>query len=350
MNNEELQRKYEISLWTLQDSFITVLKPSGLKWEGQGLDPHLVIKDDGDRTLSFKIPMYLRRNGEFVENPIWHNTRNGVLMVNLRKLKVIFNKGTADEAVFELVITKVTESHEGFEKYCEVEAEGLAFHELGKQGYTITLSGQADVDYDFPEGEYENRINYWCDKVLENSTWTYSVQMDWSSEDGVIDDISKPYSQLTQKERDELNAAREAKGLRRRDKIYEDSYVSSWKYNANRDAIVPTEVVDQKEKFRLGTDVQSKVLAFAFGLSAELSKSLLQARVRESLARLKANGKKLGRPFGAKSRELKLTKYHDKLERMIKRGISKPQIAKKLGVHKCTIYNYLKEIRQSADY
>ena len=105
-----------------------------------------------------------------------------------------------------------------------------------------------------------------------------------------------------------------------------------------------------KENFRLGTDVQSKVLAFAFGLSAELSKSLLQARVRESLARLKANGKKLGRPFGARSRELKLAKYHDRLERMIKRGISKPQIAKKLGVHKCTIYNYLKKIRQMADY
>ena len=100
-----------------------------------------------------------------------------------------------------------------------------------------------------------------------------------------------------------------------------------------------------KEKFRLGTDVQSKVLAFAFGLSAELSKSLLQARVRESLARLKANGKKLGRPFGSKSRELKLTKYHDRLERMIKRGISKTKIAKKLGVHKCTIYKYLKNVK-----
>ena len=104
-----------------------------------------------------------------------------------------------------------------------------------------------------------------------------------------------------------------------------------------------------KENFRLGTDVQSKVLAFAFGLSAELSKSLLQARVRESLARIKAGGKKLGRPFGARSRELKLAKYHNRLERMIKRGISKPQIAKKLGVHKCTIYNYLKKIRQMAD-
>jgi DNA invertase Pin-like site-specific DNA recombinase len=102
-----------------------------------------------------------------------------------------------------------------------------------------------------------------------------------------------------------------------------------------------------KENFRLGTDVQSKVLAFAFGLSAELSKSLLQARVRESLARLKANGKKLGRPFGSKSRELKLTKYDKQLKSMLKRGISKTKIAKKFGVHKCTVYNYIKTIHLS---
>ena len=100
-----------------------------------------------------------------------------------------------------------------------------------------------------------------------------------------------------------------------------------------------------KENFRLGTDVQSKVLAFALGLSAELSKSLLQARVRESLARLKANGKKLGRPFGSKSRELKLSKYDKQLKWMLKRGISKTKIAKKLGVHKCTIYKYLKNVK-----
>lgn len=97
-----------------------------------------------------------------------------------------------------------------------------------------------------------------------------------------------------------------------------------------------------KENFRLGTDVQSKVLAFAFGLSAELSKSLLQARVRESLARLKAEGRKLGRPLGALSSELKLEKHRQQLELMLMRGVSKTKIAKILGVHKCTIYNYLK--------
>lgn len=97
-----------------------------------------------------------------------------------------------------------------------------------------------------------------------------------------------------------------------------------------------------KENFRLGTDIQSKVLAFAFGLSAELSKALLQARVKESLERLKANGHKLGRPIGSKSRELKLERHKKQLLHMLDAGISKNKIAKKLGVHKCTIYNYLK--------
>lgn len=97
-----------------------------------------------------------------------------------------------------------------------------------------------------------------------------------------------------------------------------------------------------KENFRLGTDIQSKVLAFAFGLSAELSKALLQARVKESLERLKANGHKLGRPMGSKSRELKLERHKKQLLHMLGAGISKNKIAKKLGVHKCTIYNYLK--------
>ena len=83
-----------------------------------------------------------------------------------------------------------------------------------------------------------------------------------------------------------------------------------------------------KENFRLGTDIQSKVLAFAFGLSAELSKSLLQARVKESLARLKANGKKLGRPVGARSRELKLSKNRRKIQNLLEKGVSKNQIAK----------------------
>ena len=97
-----------------------------------------------------------------------------------------------------------------------------------------------------------------------------------------------------------------------------------------------------KENFRLGADIQSKVLAFAFGLSAELSKSLLQERVRESLARLKATGKKLGRPQGAKSKKLKMEQNQKYLKILIEQGVPKTQIAKMLKVDRSTIYNFIK--------
>lgn len=97
-----------------------------------------------------------------------------------------------------------------------------------------------------------------------------------------------------------------------------------------------------KENFRLGTDIQSKVLAFAFGLSAELSRSLLKERVRESLARLKANGKKLGRPIGAQSKQLKLSKNKKRINTLMDKGISKNEIARIMRVNKGTLYNYLR--------
>ena len=99
-----------------------------------------------------------------------------------------------------------------------------------------------------------------------------------------------------------------------------------------------------KENFRLGTDIQSKVLAFAFGLSAELSKSLLQERVRESLTRLKADGKKLGRPIGAQSKHLKLSRNKQRIDALINQGVSKNQIARIMRVNKSTLYNFLRNL------
>ena len=50
-----------------------------------------------------------------------------------------------------------------------------------------------------------------------------------------------------------------------------------------------------KENYRLGNDIQSKVLAFAFGLAAEIERKLISDRTKSSLANIKASGKKLGR-------------------------------------------------------
>ena len=49
-----------------------------------------------------------------------------------------------------------------------------------------------------------------------------------------------------------------------------------------------------KENYRLGNDIQSKVMAFAFGLSAEIERNLISQRTKASLESVRATGKRLG--------------------------------------------------------
>ena len=61
-----------------------------------------------------------------------------------------------------------------------------------------------------------------------------------------------------------------------------------------------------KDNYRLGDDIQSKVLAFAFGLSAEIERNLISQRTKEALARKRAEGVVLGRPKGRKVRQISI--------------------------------------------
>ena len=56
-----------------------------------------------------------------------------------------------------------------------------------------------------------------------------------------------------------------------------------------------------KDNYRLGNDIQSKILAFAFGLSAEIERNLISQRTKQCLARLQAENKHIGRPIGSKT-------------------------------------------------
>jgi len=72
----------------------------------------------------------------------------------MHKLKVIFNKGTNDEGIFEFLVTSVAHDHNVDELDLTVKAEGLAFHELGKIGYRISLSKET---YITEINEYDNK-------------------------------------------------------------------------------------------------------------------------------------------------------------------------------------------------
>ncbi len=99
-----------------------------------------------------------------------------------------------------------------------------------------------------------------------------------------------------------------------------------------------------KENYRLGNDIQSKVLAFAFSLAAEIERNLISQRTKASLANIKASGKKLGRPFSAESKQLKLSKNANKVRNLLAQGFSKSRIAKILGVQRSTLRRFIKRM------
>lgn len=215
-------RSYEVSLWTLQDEFITVLKWSDVEQKGRIESPKMKLSIDGTQEFTFDIPMYYRINGERILNPNWYNVENGNLITSTRKVKVIFNKHTDDEAVYEFLIIDVQETHEEEDLTCSLKCEGLAFHELGKVGYRYHLSQDVfEEEYsawaeDHNGSEPIENIDYWCKKIhlipypndidLVNSTkWYYRVQMSWKS-------------------------FRTGK-VRMSDKIYESEYTSSYDVN-----------------------------------------------------------------------------------------------------------------------
>lgn len=92
-----------------------------------------------------------------------------------------------------------------------------------------------------------------------------------------------------------------------------------------------------KDGYRLGDDIQSKILAFAFGLSAEIERNLISQRTKEALARKKAEGVVLGRPKGRKSSKVKLSGKEAIIKELREQNVSISEIARIYKVNRNTV-------------
>lgn len=94
------------------------------------------------------------------------------------------------------------------------------------------------------------------------------------------------------------------------------------------------EVYTVKDNFHLGDDLTSKVIAFAFGLSAEIERNLISQRVKEALALRKSKGLRLGRPPKLLGREEEVMALIGKLPY--------EEIGALLGVSRSSVYRCVK--------
>jgi len=97
-----------------------------------------------------------------------------------------------------------------------------------------------------------------------------------------------------------------------------------------------------KDNYRLGNDITSKVLAFAFGLSAEIERNLISQRTKEALQRKKSEGAKLGRPVGHIGKK-KLDDHKEEIQRLVSKGVSHSAIGRILNCHRLTVTTFCLE-------
>lgn len=113
-------------------------------------------------------------------------------------------------------------------------------------------------------------------------------------------------------------------------------------------------VMTAKDGYTLGNDIQSKVLAFAFGMSAEIEREMISRRTKEALIKKREEGVILGRPKGRKTRPEchKLYGKDAELKELLKQ-YSQRKVAKMYHVDRNTLARFIsnsKILREAKNY
>src|SRR5260370_558231 len=100
-------------------------------------------------------------------------------------------------------------------------------------------------------------------------------------------------------------------------------------------------VYSVKGDWRLDQSIQSKIIAMAFSMAAEIERDLISQRTKEALRFKKAQGMKLGIPTGpGKS---KLDSYRPEIESLLANGSTQKFIARRYHTTEANFHNWLKK-------
>lgn len=96
-----------------------------------------------------------------------------------------------------------------------------------------------------------------------------------------------------------------------------------------------------KGNWHLDHSIQSKIMAMAFSMAAEIERELISQRTTEALRFRKAQGMKLGRPRGpGKS---KLDAYRPEIESLLANGATQRFVARRYQTTEANLHNWLKK-------
>ena len=96
-----------------------------------------------------------------------------------------------------------------------------------------------------------------------------------------------------------------------------------------------------KGNWQLDQSIQSKIIAMAFSMAAEIERDLISQRTKEALAARKKQGVKLGRPKG--TGKSKLDPYKPEIEALLNNGATQKFIAERYNATEATVSRWVKK-------
>lgn len=96
-----------------------------------------------------------------------------------------------------------------------------------------------------------------------------------------------------------------------------------------------------KGNWQLDDSIQSKILAMAFTMAAEIERDLISQRTKEALAARKRSGKPVGRPKG--SGKSKLDEHRAEIERLLNQGSTQRYIASRFNTSPTNLSRWMKK-------